>query len=92
MDNLHDLHQRLRTRRYRALPVKRVWIDKEDGKERPIGILALEDKIVQKAVATLLETVYDIQFHEFSHGFRRDHNQRKQRGQVFILDRFEGMI
>lgn len=57
--------------------MKRVWIDKEDGKERPIGILALEDKIVQKAVATLLETVYDIQFHEFSHGFRRGHNQHQ---------------
>ena len=77
MENLHDLHQRLRTGRYRALPVKRVWIDKEDGKERPIGIPALEDKIVQKAVATLLETVYDVQFYGFSHGFRREHNQHQ---------------
>lgn len=77
MDNLHDLHQRLRTNRYRALPVKRVWIEKEDGKERPIGILALEDKIVQKAVATLLETVYDSQFYGFSHGFRRGHSQHQ---------------
>ena len=82
MDNLHDLHQRLRTGRYRAMPVKRVWIDKEDGKERPIGIPALEDKIVQKAVATLLETVYDIQFHEFSHAFRRDHNQHQAIGEL----------
>jgi len=82
MDNLHDLHQRLRTGRYRALPVKRIWIDKEDGKERPIGIPALEDKIVQRAVVTLLQTVYDIQFYEFSHAFRRDHNQHQAIGEL----------
>jgi group II intron reverse transcriptase/maturase len=77
MDNLHDLHQRLISGRYRAMPVKRVWIDKENGKKRPIGITALEDKIVQKAVATLLETVYDVKFHAFSHGFRRGHSQHQ---------------
>ena len=77
MDNLHDLHQRLRKGRYRALPVKRAWIKKEDGKDRPIGIPALEDKIVQRAVAMLLATVYDIQFYEFSHGFRRGHSQHQ---------------
>lgn len=77
MDNLHELHQRLRTGRYRALPVKHAWIKKEDGKERPIGIPALEDKIVQRAVAMLLATVYDIQFYEFSHGFRRGHSQHQ---------------
>ena len=81
-DNLHDLHQRLLTGRYRALPVKRTWIKKEDGKERPIGIPALEDKIVQRAVATLLETVYDIQFYEFSHGFRRGHSQHQAIGEL----------
>jgi group II intron reverse transcriptase/maturase len=77
MDNLHDLHQRLRSGRYRAMPVKRVWIEKENGQKRPIGIPALEDKIVQRAVATLLETVYDAKFHAFSHGFRRGHSQHK---------------
>ena len=77
MDNLHELHQRLRTGRYRALPVKRAWIKKEDGKERPIGIPALEDKIVQRAVAMLPATVYDIQFYGFSHGFRRGHSQHQ---------------
>ena len=82
MDNLHDLHQRLRTGRYRALPVKRTWIKKEDGKERPIGIPALEDKIVQRAVATLLETVYDIRFYDFSHGFRKGHSQHQAIGEL----------
>ena len=77
MANLHDLHQRLRSGRYRAMPVKRIWIDKENGKKRPIGILALEDKIVQRAVATLLETVYDVKFHAFSHGFRKGHSQHQ---------------
>ena len=57
--------------------MKRTWIKKEDGKERPIGILALEDKIVQRAVATLLEIVYDTQFYDFSHGFRQGHSQHQ---------------
>jgi hypothetical protein len=57
MENIEALHQRLSSGRYRALPVKRVWKDKEDGRKRPIGIPSLEDKIVQRAVATLLETV-----------------------------------
>ena len=75
MENIDDLHHRLRSGRYRAYPVKRIWIDKEDGKRRPIGIPALEDKIVQRAAATLLETVYDVKFHAFSHGFRKGHSQ-----------------
>jgi group II intron reverse transcriptase/maturase len=54
-----------------------VWVDKEGGKNRPIGIPALEDKIVQKAVATLLGIVYEPIFHDFSHGFRNSHSQHK---------------
>lgn len=73
--NLYNLHQRLRRGRYVASPVKRIWIDKEDGKQRPIGITALEDKIVQKAVTSLLEIVYEPIFHDFSHGFRSGHSQ-----------------
>ncbi len=53
------LHQRLRRGQYVAQPVKRIWIDKEGGKQRPIGITALEDKIVQKVVGKLLDAVYD---------------------------------
>ncbi|MFZ1985471.1 MAG: reverse transcriptase domain-containing protein, partial [Desulfatitalea sp.] len=75
--NLYKLHQRLRRGQYVATPVKRIWIEKEDGKQRPIGITALEDKIVQKAVATLLGAVYEPMFHDFSHGFRSGHSQHK---------------
>jgi len=73
--NLYNLFQRLRRGQYVAQPVKRIWIDKEGGKKRPIGITALEDKIVQKAVATLLNAVFDRNFHGFSHGFREGHSQ-----------------
>jgi RNA-directed DNA polymerase len=69
-ENLYNLHQRLRRGQYVASPVKRIWVDKEDGKKRPIGIPALEDKIVQKAVTTILEVVYEPIFHDCSRGFR----------------------
>ena len=52
--NLADLYERLKTQRYVAPPIKRVWIDKEGGKKRPIGLLEIEDKIVQKAVSMLM--------------------------------------
>jgi group II intron reverse transcriptase/maturase len=68
--NLRDLHERLRTQQYRAAAIKRAWIPKEDGTQRPIGILVLEDKIVQKAVATILETIYETDFSPCSYGFR----------------------
>jgi RNA-directed DNA polymerase len=80
--NLYKLHQRLQRGQYVASPVKRVWLDKEDGKKRPIGIPALEDKIVQKAVATLMGIVYEPIFHDFSHGFRPG---RSQHGALFEL-------
>ncbi len=73
--NLYNLHQRLRRGQYVASPVKRIWVDKENGKKRPIGIPALEDKIVQKAVATLLGVAYEPLFYDFSHGFREGHSQ-----------------
>jgi group II intron reverse transcriptase/maturase len=74
-ENLYNLYQRLRRGQYVASPVKRVWLDKEDGKKRPIGITALEDKIVQKAVATILGVVYEPIFHDVSHGFRPGRSQ-----------------
>jgi group II intron reverse transcriptase/maturase len=69
-ENLKALHERMRSGQYKAPPVKRVWLDKEDGSKRPIGIPEIEDKIVQRAVAILLEAVYEQDFHEFSYGFR----------------------
>ena len=69
-ENLQDLHERLRNRKYKALPVKRVWLNKDEGGKRPIGITVLEDKIVQRAAAMLMGAVYEQDFYDFSHGFR----------------------
>ncbi|MBB3062833.1 reverse transcriptase domain-containing protein, partial [Microbulbifer rhizosphaerae] len=68
--NLADLYQRYREGSYVAPPVRRVWIEKEDKSQRPIGISALEDKILQRAVAMLLGAIYEIDFYDFSYGFR----------------------
>jgi group II intron reverse transcriptase/maturase len=69
--NIFALHDRLRTRQYRAWPLRRVYIPKEAGNERrPIAIPALEDKIVQKATVTVLNAVYEQDFLPCSYGFR----------------------
>jgi len=73
--NLYNLHQRLCRGQYVATPVKRIWIEKENGKQRPIGIPAFEDKIVQKAVEMILSAIYESNFYDFSHGFRSGHSQ-----------------
>ncbi len=75
--NLFGLHKRLREGRYIAPPVERVWIEKENGKKRPIGKPTFEDKIVQKAVAMLLSPIYEKKFYPFSHGFREGHSQHQ---------------
>jgi RNA-directed DNA polymerase len=69
-ENLRDLHERLRSGRYQAAPVERVWIEKDDGSQRPIGKPAFEDKIVQRAVVMLLEAIYEQDFSDCSYGFR----------------------
>jgi len=69
-ENLRDLHQRLKTMRYRHQPLRRVYIDKGGGKKRPIGISSTEDKIVQEALRELLEAIYEQDFLECSYGFR----------------------
>ena len=76
-DNLRDRHERLRDHRYGAPPVERVWIEKEEGKQRPIGKPCLEDKIVQRAVVMLLEAIVEPDFHAFSPGFRKGHSQHQ---------------
>jgi RNA-directed DNA polymerase len=68
--NLHDLSDRLARGAYRARPVKRVYIPKADGRQRPIGIPALEDKIVQRAAVAVLNAIYETDFLGFSYGFR----------------------
>jgi len=73
-ENLQELHQRLKSGRYKAPSVERVWIDKEDEQKRPIGKPTFEDKIVQRAVVMLLEPIYEQEFYDFSHGFRTGHS------------------
>ena len=72
--NLRDLHERLRTQAYEAPPIKRVWIEKDNGKKRPIGITEIEDKIVQKAVSMLMGAVFEQDFLPISYGFREGCN------------------
>lgn len=67
---LKDLHARLHRGAYRAQPSRRVYIPKPDGKQRPLGIAALEDKIVQGAVVEVLNAIYEADFLGFSYGFR----------------------
>ena len=72
---LAELHERVHRGTYRAQPSKRAYIEKSDGRRRPLGISALEDKIVQQAVATVLAAVYEEEFLGFSYGFRPGRGQ-----------------
>src|ERR1700737_3263938 len=68
--NIRELHQRLKDGKYRAQPLRRVYIPKENGKQRPISIPALEDKLVQKVVVEILNAIYEQDFLDCSYGFR----------------------
>ena len=68
--NIADLHDRIHRGAYRAKPARRSWIPKPDGRKRPLGITALEDKIVQQAVLWVLQAIYEQDFLGFSYGFR----------------------
>ncbi len=73
--NLQDLHARVHRGAYRAQPNRRKYIPKPDGRQRPLGIAALEDKIVQRAVVAVLNAVYEEEFLGFSYGFRPKRSQ-----------------
>src|SRR5499426_3422051 len=75
--NLVDLHARVHTGAYRALPSRRKYIPKADGRQRPLGIAALEDKVVQAAVVAILTPIYEAEFLGFSYGFRPGRNQHQ---------------
>jgi group II intron reverse transcriptase/maturase len=74
-DNLRGLHERLHRGAYRAKPARRAFIPKADGRQRPLGIASLEDKIVQRAVVEILNAIYEIDFLGFSYGFRPGRHQ-----------------
>ena len=82
--NLLDLRERVISGKYRATPSKRVWIPKADGKKRPIGIPALEDKIVQQAVVWILNQIYEEDFLGFSYGFRPGRSQHNALDALFV--------
>jgi retron-type reverse transcriptase len=69
--NLRDLHARVHRGAYRARPSRRTYIPKPDGRQRPLGVATLEDKIVQRAVAEVLHAIYECDFVGFSYGFGR---------------------
>ena len=73
--NLVDLHGRVHRGAYRALPSRRQFIPKEDGRQRPLGIASLEDKIVQRAVVEVFNAIYQADFLGFSYGFRPGRSQ-----------------
>ena len=82
--NLEDLSGRLQRGAYRAKPVRRVYIPKPDGRMRPIGVPALEDKIVQRAAAEVMGAVYEADFLAFSYGFRPKRNQHHALDAVYV--------
>ena len=75
--NIQTLHERLRNGKYQAQPLRRVYILKENGKQRPISIPALEDKIVQKAMVEILNAIYEQDFLDCSYGFRPGRGQHQ---------------
>jgi group II intron reverse transcriptase/maturase len=82
--NLRDLHERMKAKRYRHQPIRRVHIPKDQGKTRPIGISAFEDKLVQDALREVLEAIYEQDFLDCSYGFRP---KRSAHDAVRTLDR-----
>jgi len=75
--NLQDLSDRLQRGAYRAKPVRRVYIPKADGRQRPLGVTALEDKIVQRAAVEVLNAIYESDFLGYSYGFRPGRSQHQ---------------
>ena len=82
--NLQDLSHRLKRGAYRAKPVRRAYIDKTDGRKRPLGVPVLEDKIVQRATVEVLNAIYETDFLGFSYGFRPGRSQHNALDALYI--------
>ena len=83
-DRLDDLHSRVHRGAYRAQPSRRVYVPKPDGQQRPLGVAALEDKIVQHAVVTILNQIYEEDFRGFSYGFRPGRSQHQALDALYV--------
>jgi len=83
-ERLADLHGRIHRGAYRARPSRRVWIGKDDGRKRPLGIAALEDKIVQSAVMQVLTPIWEEDFRDFSYGFRPGRKQHDALDALYV--------
>jgi RNA-directed DNA polymerase len=76
-EHLQDLAGRLKRGAYRAKPTRRAYIDKADGRKRPLGVMVLEDKIAQRATVEVLNAIYEVDFLGFSYGFRPGRSPHK---------------
>ena len=83
-DRIVDLHGRIHRGAFRAKPSKRVYIEKSDGRQRPLGISSLEDKIVQHAVREVLQCIYEEDFLGFSYGFRPHRSQHQALDALYV--------
>ena len=83
-ERITDLHGRIHRGAYQAKPSRRVWIPKPDGRERPLGIAALEDKIVQSAVVKVLNQIWEEDFLDFSYGFRPERSQHDALDALYV--------
>ena len=83
-ERLTDLHGRIHRGTYQAKPSRRVWIPKPDGRKRPLGIAALEDKVVQAAVVVVLNQIWEEDFLDFSYGFRPERSQHDALDALYV--------
>lgn len=83
-DKLQNLHVKIHTGRYKPQPSKRIWLLKPDGRQRPIGIAVVEDKIVQQALVWVIQSIYEEDFLGFSYGFRPKRHQHKALDALYV--------
>lgn len=83
-NRIQDLHKRIHTQKYKPQAVRRIWLTKPNGEKRPIGVTAVEDKVVQQALVWVLENIYEADFLGFSYGFRPGRSQHMALDAVFV--------